>query len=184
MKALTIVLSLITLTVLSCGSTQTTSTPAEIEALKKLVDSKSFYIESEWAYPQVSAAMSQVLNSPLMRGTGNGGGSINLIGNPNFLKLEGDSITSYLPYYGERRMGAAYGGTDNGIEFKGLVKDYEVKANKHSGYTIRFDATSNNENFDVSIDLYPNMKSSMTLNGNTRTTIMYTGNVKAKKDED
>ncbi|MBD0822704.1 DUF4251 domain-containing protein [Aestuariibaculum marinum] len=184
MKALTFLLSLFILTIFSCGSTQYAATPEEIQALKKLVDSKSFYIESEWAYPQVTAAMSQVLNSPLMRGGASGGGNINLIGNPNFLKLEGDSITSYLPYFGERRMGGAYGGTDSGIEFKGLVKDYEVKPNKHSGYTIKFDATSNNENFDVSIDLYPNMKSSMTLTGNTRTTIQYTGEVSAKKEEE
>ncbi|MCH4554092.1 MULTISPECIES: DUF4251 domain-containing protein [Aestuariibaculum] len=183
MKALTFVLSLFTLTLISCGSTQTAATPAEIEALKKLVDSKTFYIESDWAYPQITAAMSQVLNSPLMQ-PGSGGGGVNLIGNSNFLKLEGDSITSYLPYFGERRMGAAYGGTDNSIEFKGLVEDYRVKANKHSGYTINFDAKSNNENFTVSVDLFPNMKSSMTLTGNTRTPIQYTGKVSAKKEED
>lgn len=182
MKALTLLLSLFTLTILSCGSTQYAATPAEIEALKKLVDSKTFYIESDWAYPQVTAAMSQVLNSPIMR-NGSGGGGVNLIGNSNFLKLEGDSISSYLPYFGERRMGAAYGGTDSSIEFKGLVEGYTVKENKHNGYTINFDAKSNNENFTVSIDLFPSMKTSMSLTGNTRTTIQYTGKVTPKQED-
>lgn len=183
MKALTFLLSLFILTIFSCGSTQSAATPEEIQALKKLVDSKSFYIESDWAYPQVTAAMSQVLNSPLMR-PGSGAGGVNLIGNSNFLKVEGDSVTSYLPYFGERRMGGQYGGTDSAIEFKGLVEDYEVKENKHSGFTIKFDAKSKNEGFSVIIDLFPNNKSSMTLNGNTRTTIQYTGEVSAKKEEE
>ncbi|MBD0831984.1 DUF4251 domain-containing protein [Aestuariibaculum sediminum] len=183
MKHLVLLLSFISTFLLSCSSTKSTATPEEIAALKALVESKSFYIESDWAYPQVTAAMQQVLNSPLMR-PGNSASGINLIGNQNFLKIKGDSVVSFLPYYGERRMGAAYGGTDNGIEFKGLVEDYEVKPNKHNGYNIQFDAKSNNENFSVSINLFPNLKSSMTLNGNTRTTIQYSGSVRAEKDVD
>ena len=160
----------------SCKSSKTSATPAQIEALGQLVSNKSFEIESNWAYPQLTNAMQQILNSGLMM-PGNSASGINLIGNPNFLKIEGDSIKSYLPYYGERQMQVSLSGNDSAIQFDGLMKDLEVIKNKDESYTLKFDANSKRENFQVFVRVFPTMKSSMVLNGDSRFTIRYDGDI-------
>ncbi|MCB4797737.1 DUF4251 domain-containing protein [Neotamlana laminarinivorans] len=161
---------------LSCKSSRSKVTEAEISYLNQVIQNKNFKIESTWANPQVTNAMQQVLNSGLLQ-PGSNASSINLIGNSNFLKISGDSIFSYLPYFGERQMNVNYGGTDGAIKFKGLMQDYKVEKRKDSGYNISFQAKSNTENFDVFITLWPNLKTSISLNSASRFPINYTGNI-------
>ena len=114
MKSIYLFTCLILFTALSCKSSKTNPTDAQILSLEQLVKTKNFTIESDRAYPQVSNAMMQVFNSGMLQ-QGNNAGSISLIGNANFLTISGDSITSYLPYFGERQMNVEYGGTDSAI---------------------------------------------------------------------
>lgn len=160
----------------SCKSSKSTVTESEIIALTQLVENKQFSIESTWANPQVTNAMQQVLNSGILQ-PGSNASSINLIGNSNYLKISGDSIYSYLPYFGERQMHVNYGGTDSAIQFKGLMNNYKVSKRKDAGYNISFNAKSNAESFNVYITLWPNLKSAMSLNSSSRFSISYTGNV-------
>ena len=182
MKNLSLIIAVIFMVGMSCSSTKSTATQAEIDALTALVKEKKFKIESNWAYPQSSAAMQSVLNSGIMQ-PGSSAGSINLVGNTNFLTISGDSISSYLPYFGERHMNVAYGCTDAGIEFKGLTENYKSEINKDNSYTITFLAKSNSENFNVTIKLFPNLKSNMYLSSASRNAISYSGEVEhiAKK---
>ncbi|GAL72114.1 hypothetical protein JCM19302_72 [Jejuia pallidilutea] len=169
----------------ACKSSKDTITPEQLATFNKLVASREFTIDSDWAYPQVTNAMSQVLNSQLL-GPGNNVNAINLIGNANFLTIKGDSVMSYLPYFGERQMQVAYGGTDGAIQFNGIMKDYSVKDNKDKSKTLTFSADSNGENFNVIIKLFQNLKSEIILNGTSRFSIRYSGDVqpieKNKKD--
>jgi len=103
MKRVILSLSLLLFCALSCSTSKNAATDEDIKALKDLVDSKAFTIESDWANPQVTSATQQVLNSGILEPGSNAGG-INLIGNSNFLTISGDSIKSYLPYFGERQM--------------------------------------------------------------------------------
>ncbi|MCB4808452.1 DUF4251 domain-containing protein [Tamlana sp. 62-3] len=160
----------------SCKSSKNKASESEIKTLTQLVENKKFIIESDWANPQVTNAMQQVLNSGILQ-PGSNASSINLIGNSNYLKISGDSIYSYLPYFGERQMHVNYGGTDSAIQFKGLMSDYKVSKRKDAGYNISFNAKSNSENFNVYITLWPNLKSSMSLNSSSRFSISYTGSV-------
>ncbi|MEW4924609.1 DUF4251 domain-containing protein [Algibacter sp. 2305UL17-15] len=171
-------LCLMSFMMVSCKSSKSTATSAEIEALGTLVEAQKFIIESEWAYPQATNAMSQVLNSGLLP-PGSNSGAINLIGNANFLKISGDSIYSYLPYFGERQMQVAYGGMDSAIEFKGVMENYTATKNEDNSYTILCEAKSNSENFNVMIRLYPNLKSELNLRGASRFQIQYSGEVEA-----
>ncbi len=164
------------LIIFSCKASKSAATQAEIDALNTIVKNQKFHIESDWAYPQVTNAVQQVLSSGLMQ-PGSTPNAINLIGNDNFLAIKGDSITSFLPYYGERRMQVAYNGSDSAIQFNGILEDYIATQNKDHSYTISFEATSNSENFQVFIKLYPNLKARMTLNGNSRLTISYSGDL-------
>ncbi|MBP0902360.1 DUF4251 domain-containing protein [Mariniflexile gromovii] len=182
MKPFYFFISLCFLIIVSCKSQKVVVSPAELDAFNDLVKSQHFQIESDWLYPQGSIALQQVLNSGILPG-GNNANSINLIGNPNFLNISGDSISSYLPYYGERQMNIDYGGRDSAIEFDGTMKNYEVEHNQDNSYTITFDAKSRSENFKVFIKLSPNLKTDMTVNGNSRSSIRYTGKVHPLNEE-
>ncbi|MFI1744006.1 DUF4251 domain-containing protein [Thalassobellus sediminis] len=179
MKLINYYLFIITLAFISCATSKNNTTDAEKKALSKLIEKKQFTIKSDWAYPQVTVAMQRALNSGILQ-PGNSAGNINLIGNTNFLTISGDTITSFLPYFGERQTQIDYGGGDNTIKFSGLIKNYKVIKNKNQSYDITFNAKSNNESFNVYIKLRPNLSSELVLNGSSRTSIRYTGAVKPK----
>ncbi|MGY5353802.1 DUF4251 domain-containing protein [Wenyingzhuangia sp. IMCC45467] len=170
-------------TIISCSSSKNITTQKQIYKLDSLVNNKQFTIESTWAQPQVTTAMQQVLNSGLMQ-PGSGAGNINLVGNYNYLTISGDSISSHLPYFGERQMQVNYGGGDGAISFKGVMKNYEVKKNKDHSYRINFSAQSNSETFNVSIKLFPNLQSNMFISSGARFPISYTGSVSANKPKE
>ena len=176
MKPIYLIIGLFIMVTTSCKSSKSTISQAELDAFNTMVTNKHFRIESNWAHPQITTAMQQVLSSGLLQ-PGSSAGSINLIGNYNFLRISGDSITSYLPYFGERQMNVAYGGGDSAIEFKGLVNNYEAVKNKDNSFNISLKAKSNTENFNVFIKLFPNLNSDMTLHGTSRFPIQYTGAV-------
>lgn len=166
----------IVIIMLSCKAPKSVANQEEIDFLKTIVKKQMFTIESIWAYPQVTNAMQQVFNSGLMQ-PGSNAGAISLIGNSNFLTISGDSISSYLPYFGERQMQVAYNGDDSAIQFSGVLDSYKAIKNKDNSYSISFQATSNSESFRVSIRLYPNLKTDMTFNGNSRFPISYSGSL-------
>ncbi|WP_027136430.1 DUF4251 domain-containing protein [Gaetbulibacter saemankumensis] len=183
MKVLNNIIVLVLFTIIvSCGTSKTTATPEQIAALEEMVNNKEFRIESDWAYPQTTAALQRVMNSGLMN-PGSSSGAVNLIGNPNFLKVSKDSVTSFLPYFGERQMNVSYGGRDSGIEFNGEMSDYKAEKSKNGGYKISFTAQSHSESFNVFIELFPNKNASMNLNGNSRFPIRYSGNLVTEEDK-
>lgn len=178
MRAVILIISLSIFVFTSCKSSLLEMTQAELDAFNNIVNNQKFQIESDWLYPQGSAALQRVLNSGILQG-GSTSNAISLLGNYNFLKISGDSISSYLPFYGERHMQVGYGGGDSAIEFEGTVKNYRVERNKDHSYNISFDAKSKNEEgFSVYIRLSPYLKSDMTINGNARSSIRFTGIVK------
>lgn len=166
--------------IISCSTTKNKFTQADILKLDSLVTQKQFTIESDMASTQITSAMQQVYNVRLMP-AGSGVGNVNLIGNYNFLTISGDSISSHLPYFGEVRSSANYGSNNGAITFKGTTKNYTVIKNKDASYNILFDAKSNTESFEVNIKLFPNLHSSIFLNGFTRSSIRYDGTVRSSK---
>jgi hypothetical protein len=170
---------------LGCGSSSRVVAPSdESRALDSLIVENNFIIESDWASPQVTASMAAIANSGLL-GVGNNANNINLIGNPNFLKVEGDTISAYLPYFGERQMGGGYG-TSSAIEFKGIPGNLNIeKDNKKQLYRIRFNIQGDNtETYNVMVDLYPNKTSFININSLQRFPIRYQGNVAAIEKEE
>ena len=166
---------------MSCSSSKSTTNLAQIEAFDSIINNQNFRIESDWAYPQNTVAMQQVLNSQLLQ-PGSSSGAINLIGNHNFLEIKGDSINSYLPYFGERQMQIAYGGGDAAIQFDGILENYSVEKNKNNSYSITFQSKSKSEQFNGNIIIYPSLKSEIILTGTSRFIIRYAGNVVPKNE--
>ncbi len=172
-------LLIISLVVLACGSGKTAASPEQIQKLQRLVDAKDFEIISDMAYPQNTSAMSALQNSGLIQ-PGSNVNQINLIGNVNYLKIQGDSIFAELPYFGERQMNADYNGSDSSISIANVLQNYTVDTDEKEGsITVNFNAKTQRELLRFNIILYPNFKSSMFLNGPTRQPIRYTGRVNA-----
>lgn len=163
----------------SCATTKNVDTTQ----LKSLIENKNYNLESDIAQPMATIGMSQLQKTGLL-GPGNSASNISLIGNGNFLKIKGDSITSHLPYYGERRANVGYGLDNSAIELEGEVKNYNAVWNDNKQhYTVTFQAKSNNELFDVRLVLYPNLKSYITLSSAARTSITYVGKVNDIRNE-
>jgi hypothetical protein len=168
----------------ACGGSRVTDRPQEgTTEVDKLVDQKTFRIVSDWAQPLVTNSISQISNSGLLP-PGSTAGRINLLGNSNYFRMKGDSVSAYLPYYGERQAGGGYG-SNSAIQFKGLPRDLEIlKDEKSQGYRMDFDIRDNGENYSVSVLLFPNLKSRITVNSSQRFWISYDGKASDLKEED
>ncbi|WP_353780004.1 DUF4251 domain-containing protein [Winogradskyella sp. 3972H.M.0a.05] len=175
MKARLIAFLVITILFYSCSASKTKATPEQLQALNELIESKSFVIESEWAMPLVTSSLTAIQNSGLIAPNNNNINRINLLSNPNELRLEEGYITSQLPYYGEVQIPSAYNAMKTGIALDSEIKNYKVQENKNGSYTVTFDAKSDTEHFDVTIQLWPSLKTEMTLNGAKRLAIRYEG---------
>jgi hypothetical protein len=87
----------------------------------------------------------------------------------------GDSISAYLPYFGERRVSGGYGANTD-ISFNGRVKGYEIVRDslKHT-YKIDFRMEQNTEVYDVHLTVFPSRNANLSLNSTQRSTIRYDG---------
>lgn len=182
MKTHNILFILMSFLLLSCASTNT-ATEAEITRLRALIEKKSFEIENEWAEPQVTNAMAQISNAGMLP-TGSSVGSINLIGNSNYFRMKGDSVMASLPYYGERQFGGNYGSRDAGIEFEGVPKKISINKAKQQSYKINFsinDKNNTSERYDVIVQIYPSLSSTIQVISSQKNSIRYRGRVLKKE---
>ena len=161
----------------SCGSSKkTVDSSMQSQALNQMVEQKSFQIVSEWAQPMNTNAMNSIASSGLLL-PGNSGSNISLIANPNYLKMMGDSVAAYLPYFGERQLSGGYG-TENSIKFKGLPDKLEVSRNsKKETYSIGFTIKEKSEVYQVTVTLFNSLASHITINSSQRNFIRYIGKV-------
>ena len=167
---------------LNCSSSKTRATPSQIAALDQLVTTQTFVIVSNWALPQSTGSLMALQNAGFFA-AGDSASNISLIGNPNELKINNDVVSSKLPFFGEVQSSTGYNGSNSSISFDGEMKEYRVEKNENSSYTIMFDARSHSENFDVTIHLYPNLRSEIILKGAKRFPIRYTGFVSSISEE-
>lgn len=136
-----------------------------------------FEIRSDWALPLATNSLNSIANAGLLP-PGSSAGQISLIGNANYVKVMGDSLSVYLPYFGERQMGGGYNSDGAGIEFIGVPKKMEITKDKEKQrYDIRFEFKKDSENFMVIITLLPNLQSTININSSQRFPIRYSGSV-------
>ncbi|WP_396637761.1 DUF4251 domain-containing protein [Maribacter sp. R77961] len=160
---------------LGCSSTKKTNVnPEELAAFKRFVENGRFEFNATAAFPLQTQAFTSVANSGLLQ-PGSNSGRIDLTGNPSYIKIMGDSISAYLPYFGERRVSGGYGANTD-ISFNGRVKDYEIVRDslKHT-YKIDFRMEQNTEVYDVHLTVFPSRNANLSLNSTQRSTIRYDG---------
>jgi hypothetical protein len=172
--------TVILLSIISCGSSNV-YTAQEKASLEKLVTDRNFEIELQWARPLVTNSLNQLADAGLFR-PGDNASQINLQGNQNTFKFENDTVSANLPYYGERQMGGGYNSDGGGIDFETTPKELTLtKDDDKDYYLMEFNVRDkdSNENYDVSLTLYPSLNAIIDIWSSQRNTIQYNGTLKA-----
>lgn len=141
-------------TALSCGTTKLTAD--QQQAMQSALRNRDFSITVDRAYPQ-------------------SGRSMNLTSLYS-LTVKGDSVYSYLPYFG-RAYNIPYGG-GSGLNFNGTLKNYNVASGKQGGSVITFQSQSPDGNVEYTVEVGADGGSSILVNSQNRQSIRFSGEMK------
>lgn len=132
----------------------------DFEKMKNLIDEKVYSFEAEWATTQQ-------------------GQRINLITNPNFMRISKDSADIRLPYFGIGHTSTmAYSSSDGGgIVFNGEIENYEVSVDeKKKKIIIKFLTNSKIESANFLLTVFKSGSSQLSVSSSIRSNITYEGN--------
>lgn len=179
------ILFIVLIICLGCSSTQPITTEQQA-AVDRLLEQKQFVIESDWALPLAVNSIHMLRNAGLIPPQSMPN-RINLIGNPNYFKIIGDSIAVDLPFFGDRQMGGGYNSSTS-IEFEGIPKEYEVsRVDKKQKTVIKTRFNNTTESFTTVITIFDTKKVEIIIYSTHRSAIRYTGKLRqlemdSKKD--
>lgn len=167
----------------SCGSSKTEATPEELSSLKALVEGREFEFQALWALPQTTREMAALANAGLLR-NGDTANRINLVGNPNYLRMSGDSVDVNLPYYGIQRMNVSLDPRKNGFNFHEPFQGFEVtyKPEKQL-YEVRFEVKDKTSSYWMILTVFPGHTAYLKVNSSNRDFINYEGKIGSIKEE-
>ena len=133
----------------------------QFEAVKELIDSGAFEFYADWA------------NSFQGR-------RINLVTNPNHLKMNQKEASIYLPYFGVAHNSSPAYSNMGAMEFEGTVEDYVIKVNEKKKQTVvSFRCRAKREVIDFSLTVFPDGNSRLNANSSVRTGMNYEGRTSA-----
>ena len=179
MKSILYILLVIML--LSCGtsSTYTAEETHAYEQLQSTIADQKFEILVRTVKPRVTSAFQQVANTTIL-GPGNSASNINVQSSGYFMRFKKDSVTTFLPFYGEQQFGGGYPGANHqGIEFNAIPEKFTLNQNekKHS-MELTFeieDQFRGNERYNVYVNLFPNNGANIRISSTNRSSIEYSG---------
>lgn len=146
----------------SCGTGRNTGRAMDIEnydQLAEVVEGRKFAIQNSWAMPL-------------------GRNQIDLIGNANFIRFEGDSVDIFLPYFGVRHSGGTYGSGEGGIKYEGPLKKFSSSENEDKNIILKFEGKDDTETLDFTVTLYPSGRTHTSVNSSQRNAISYRGELR------
>lgn len=108
------------------------------------------------------------------------GRAVNLT-SPYSLELRGDSVLSYLPYFG-RAYSAPYGG-GKGLNFTETVSEYDLSYDKKEAVRIKFRTRTDEDNYAFNIQVFPNGSSTISVTPVNKQGITFYGEVTPKKEK-
>ncbi|NER13600.1 DUF4251 domain-containing protein [Leptobacterium flavescens] len=138
---------------------------AEYAQMKELVNSGAFVFEAQWATPL-------------------GSSRINLLANPNHLKIRDGEADTFFPYFGFIRTGgSSYNRNGGGIEFRGEPVKYTTEFNdKKRAIILKLSAKNDAELYDVILTINRSGTATASVNSSFRSSIFYEGFVKELED--
>lgn len=130
----------------------------QYEQIKQLIDSRSFEFIGQGAYPQK-------------------GYRVDLTTRANFLRIEGDTVSASLPYFG-RAYSGGYGTGTGGIEFNGNPNEFVVKLNeKKDNVLITIKIKGVGDFYSCMLTVHRSGNATLNVSSNNRTNISYQGKV-------
>lgn len=133
----------------------------EKQVVKELLESSRYKIEVDRMVPM--SGPSKHLTSPYS------------------LELKGDSISSYLPYFGQA-YSLPYGG-GKGLIFDAPITDYKLAFNKKKEVaTVKFKCKTEEDNFTYIIEVYSNGSSTIRIQPVNRQSISFYGELMHNRD--
>lgn len=121
-----------------------------------LVQSKNFVFKAEYVLPM--GAPSRFLTSDYD------------------LKIHGDSLISYLPYFGRSYVAPPPG--EGGINFTSTDYEYKTKAKKKGRWEITLKPREADIKNDLILEIYENGTARLMISSSERQSISYTGYIK------
>lgn len=97
------------------------------------------------------------------------------------LELRGDSVLSYLPYFG-RAYSAPYGG-GKGLNFTDTVSEYDLSYDKKGVARIKFRTRTDEDNYAFNVQVFPNGSSTISVTPVNKQGITFYGEVAPKKEK-
>ena len=129
----------------------------QFEAIKELIDSGTYEFYADWA------------NSFQGR-------RINLITNPNHLKMNQKEASIYLPYFGVAHNSSPAYTNKGAMEIEGTVENYNISVNeKKKQTTVSFRCKAKREVIDFTLTIFSDGNSRLNANSSVRTGMNYDG---------
>jgi hypothetical protein len=157
------VVSFLCMIFISCGSADG-RVIKDYDKLQEAINSRTFEIEHLWALPM-------------------GGGMIDLIGNPNYIRINKDSVDLFLPYFGVRHGGGGFNSHEGGLIYKGEAKNLSITEETKRRVKIRFEGKQDQDELRFSITIYPDGSANTSVVMAQRQTIAYRGSVRQLPSE-
>ncbi|AUC14905.1 hypothetical protein BTO06_07035 [Tenacibaculum sp. SZ-18] len=172
---------------IGCSSAKKVVSEEQKRIVEKLVTTKTFKIDSEWAYPTVTSSMISAQNAGMFPNNSTAS-MIDITGHNQYFEFKKDSVRASLPYYGERQMGAAYSRSNGGgIEFNDVPENYSMTKTKAGDYKISFkikDKNASTETYNINLLIYNNMSAKINVFSSSRFKIEYRGKLKELDTKD
>ena len=111
------------------------------------------------------------------------GRQIDLTTNGNFLRINGETATADIPYFG-RAYSAGYSSSDGGIKFDGTMEEYDAQQNdKKHRILVKFKVKGADDTFDCSLTIYGPQSATLYVASNKKQGISYNGIINELKKE-
>ncbi|MDD3080321.1 MAG: DUF4251 domain-containing protein [Paludibacter sp.] len=96
------------------------------------------------------------------------------------LKISGDSVYTYLPYYGVAHT-APFNPSDGGVRLATVMNDFSMNSTKKSdGWEMKFKANSEQYHYMFYLTTYENGSSTLQVSSAERDPISYYGEIKTE----
>lgn len=97
-------------------------------------------------------------------------------------KIKGDTIDSYLPYYG-RAYHVDYGAQKGPFNFTLPIKDYTLNNNKN-GYVVNFEVQKGQDNIKYNFTIFDNGFTNLNIVSTNRQPISYYGTIEKPENKE
>lgn len=91
------------------------------------------------------------------------------------LRILGDSVESYLPYFGVAYRAGYDGGRVSPLVFTGHIDHYRLSAGKKGSYTITFSTRHHSELMEYQLDVFENGRAGLQVHSSDRESISFNG---------